>query len=297
MKKVGLFLMSQKGFMALKAIIDYNLYHLVSFVVYGEDNSIEHDCSEEIQGLCEANSIECVNKKAYSEKSTDKTDMLIAISWRWLIPVDGTQEIIVLHDSILPRYRGFAPLVSALINGEPEVGVTALYASSEYDCGDIIGQSKLKIDYPIKIADAINQITICYNELVTQILTSIEEGKELPRKRQNEIEATYSLWLDEEDYMIDWSLDAAKIKRKVDATGYPYKSALTKFNDKRLRIKDVEILEDVIVENRTPGKIIFTKQGKPVVVCGKGLIKINDASFDGLSESALPLKKFRIRFS
>jgi methionyl-tRNA formyltransferase len=54
-----------------------------------------------------------------------------------------------MHDSLLPKYRGFAPLPNALINGEREVGVTALFASEEYDMGDIVCQRRLAVEYPM----------------------------------------------------------------------------------------------------------------------------------------------------
>ncbi len=297
MKKIGLFLMSEKGYTTLKGIIDNNLHTLIDLIVYGEDKDILNDYSKEICRLCATNNLRYINRKSFTKYGGSDANMLIAISWRWLIDINKNQKLIVLHDSLLPKYRGFAPLVNALVNGEPEVGVTALYATSEYDRGDIIWQSKLKVNYPIKIAEAIQQISKCYNELLLYVLNNLKEGKEISATKQNETEASYSLWRDEEDYLIDWNLDSHQIRRIVDAVGFPYRGALTRFDDKRLRINDVEILEDVVIENRTPGKVIFYRNNKPVVVCGRGLIQINQANFDGLSETALPLKKFRIRFS
>ena len=87
-------------------------------------------------------------------------DYQLAIGWRWLI--SGTENLIVLHDSLLPKYRGFAPLVNSLINGEQEIGVTAIWAGPEFDAGEIIFQEKAGICYPIKIQEAIEIVSGLY---------------------------------------------------------------------------------------------------------------------------------------
>ena len=65
---------------------------------------------------------------------------------------------------------------------------------------------------------------------------------------------------------------------------------------KPARISDVQVLDDVRIENRTVGKVIFMKNDMPVVVCGKGLLLIKEMSWDNEGANALPLKKFRARF-
>lgn len=296
MNYVGLFLMSKKGLNVLNGIISNRLASTIDFVVYGQDKSVENDYSNEIVGICKNFGIPCTERKSYEIKKANRAKFLIAVSWRWLIPKVENTTLIVLHDSLLPKYRGFAPLVSALVNGEHEVGVTALYANSEYDTGDIIGQASFEVSYPIKIIDAIDAISNCYVELIISVLNKIKKGIVLPRTRQNEMEATYSLWRDDEDYIIDWSKNANRIKRFVDATGYPYKGSLSRYSNKDIRVTNVQVLSDVNIENRTPGKVIFMKEGKPIVVCGEGLIQILEAHYDLTSESIFPLKKFRIRF-
>ena len=134
-------------------------------------------------------------------------------------------QLIVFHDSLLPRYRGFNPLVSCLINGERHIGVTALLASSEYDRGNIISRSYTEINYPIKIQNAIELILRNYRELALTVSEMIERREVITGQPQNEQEASFSLWRDEEDYRIDWSQPAEDIKRFIDAVGYPYKGA------------------------------------------------------------------------
>ena len=205
--KITLYLMTQKGFEVLKAIIERKFYPLISEVVVGRDKNIENDFADEIKSICRKNNINCIERNKDFQATSDYS---IAISWRWLIP-NNKSKLIVLHDSLLPKYRGFAPLVSMLCNKEKVIGVTAIFASEEYDKGDIIAQSTTEINYPIKIADAINIISKNYVDLVIKIITSIEKGEEIVAVTQEEKNATYSLWRDEEDYIIDWSKDSDEI--------------------------------------------------------------------------------------
>lgn len=293
MKKIALYLMSNKGYKVLEKIVENHIDTLISYIVYGEDKNVLNDYSDKIVDICKKNTIKYYKR---GEEIHQKTDIILAISWRWLIAINNDQVLIVLHDSLLPKYRGFAPLVSALINGDTEVGVTALFATSEYDKGNIIKQSKITIQYPIKIETVIDEISDCYNDLVFFILENIRLGKTLTGYPQDESEATYSLWRDEEDYNIDWNRDSGYIKRFIDALGYPYKGALTTMGQEKIRVMDAEEFQDVKIDNRTPGKIIFVENERPIVVCGSGLLKIHAAYYESNQEFALPFKRFRIRF-
>ena len=78
--------------------------------------------------------------------------------------------------------------------------------------------------------------------------------------------------------IIDWSWSADKVKRFVDATGYPYDNAKAYINGEIVKFIDVEIVADVVVEHRARhiGKVIFIKNGEPVVVCSDGLIGLKE---------------------
>lgn len=295
METVTLYVMSFKGFAVLEHIIKSNKKHLIDFVIYATDKNVENDYSKDIIKICQANDLKFLKRgeKLYESKSK----FIIAISWRWMIEVLYPQKLIVLHDSLLPKYRGFAPLVNALINGENEIGVTALWANQEYDKGDIIEKSKLKIQYPLKIESAIFSITKCYIDLISNIFDNLltDNLNSIP---QNEEDATYSLWRDENDYFINWNDDSNKIKRFIDAVGYPYNGAKTKIKGENVIIIEATIIDDVKIENRSNevGKIIFFKDNLPVIICKKGLIRIDKAVYENTQISIFPLKIFRIKF-
>ncbi len=290
--RITLFLMTYKGFRTLETIIEKDFCDLIDFVVIGTDKNTLNDYSLETQNLCVRHNI-----KHYFKNNDYEVNSVyvLTVSWRWMIR-NLNSQVIVLHESPLPKYRGFAPLVNQLINNEAQVGVTALFGTEEYDRGPIIGQELMNIEYPIKIETAIDRISELYGVLVEKIFRQLRvEGKITTNKEQVEEEATYSLWRDEEDYKIDWHKDSLYIKRFVDSVGFPYLGASSIINGTQVRIHDVELIDDVFIENRTPGKVIFVKNSKPVIVCGKGLIRILKANYSNTNESLLPLKSFRLR--
>lgn len=287
--KITLLIMSKKGLNVLKAIIKKKITYNIDFVVSSPDLKVKNDFFEEIKILCNNNNI-----KFYSKNDDFKivTTFIIAISWKWIIKTNKDQKLIVLHDSILPKYRGFIPLVNSLINKEPKIGVTALFATKKFDEGEIITQKAIKIKYPIKIIEAINLISQLYIKIIIYIFNNLDN---LISAKQNPNQATYSVWLDDEDYIIDWNKDADYIKRFIDSVGFPYSGAKTYLKDEPITIISAEVVEDIVIENRHVGKVIFHEDKFPIVICGEGLLKIKEILNEN-QESILPLKKFRTRF-
>jgi methionyl-tRNA formyltransferase len=288
--RLALFLMSEKGHGVLQSVLASAGPGAIEMVIGSRDSHVQRDYHDEIQLTCRAAGVDFYDRQ---NAPAVTAECALAVSWRWM--VHGVESLITLHDSLLPRYRGFAPVVNALINGEREIGVTALFATDEYDEGDIIRQEHVTIEYPIKVQQAIERITPLYAEIAGGIAALVTAGKPLPRSTQDESSATYSLWRDDLDYQIPWHLDAARIRRFIDAVGYPYQGARTLLHGETVIVHDAVEEPDVRIEDRAVGKVIFVREGKPVVVCGSGLLRITRmTSLDGTA--LLPLKKFRSRF-
>lgn len=286
--------MSEKGYRSLTGIVESFGSGVIDFIVYAKDKNVQQDYTNEIKNVADVNNIRIYEK---SDDYVIKSKYIIAISWRWLIPINSENILITLHDSLLPKYRGFAPLVNQLLNKEPYIGVTAIVSDTEYDKGGIITQSKTKVNYPIRIKDAIAEVSVLYVDVLKNVIRHAIENESLKTTTQNESEATYSLWRDEEDYNIDWNKSSSEIRSFIFALGFPYKGASAYILNKKIRIHDAIEFNDLVVVNRDVGKVIFMENNFPVVVCGKGLLKITEATYDESGESALPLNKFRIRFS
>lgn len=291
--KVVFFAMTLKGLAAVTAFVDCYGPEAVEAVIGTSDAATLDDGYLAIQTFCEQRGIAFWNRKNHPPFTAR---FAFAIGWRWLIEEVGF-TLVVFHDSLLPRYRGFSPLVNMLINGEREIGVTALRAAAEYDRGPILAQAKIPVTYPLKISAAIAQLGVLYGELAIKVFALIRQGDPLQGRDQDESQATYSLWRDADDYFIDWQQEASRIQRFIDAVGHPFLGAATQVAGKLIRIHEVEVLPDVTLEIRQVGKVLqLDEQGRPVIVCGSGLVKIITAVDDATGSSILPLKQFRLRF-
>jgi methionyl-tRNA formyltransferase len=290
-KNVGLFLMGKKGLTSLHALAASGSIEKVAFIVAGQDNSIKEDYFEDIKRVSESYNIDFTDRTQI-DFTLLKCNHAIAIGWRWMIPLDFF-PLIVFHDSLLPKLRGFNPLVTALIEGYSEIGVTALLAGAEFDKGPVLGQSKARISYPVKINEAIDIVSALYAGLLNEVIDSIQRDN-LQSTDQDETEATYSLWRNDEDYLIDWSQDASRICRFVDAVGFPYLGAFTNYDGQPIRIVEAAEIDDLIIVNRTPGKILKIDNNQPLVVCGSGLVRIKNATY-GDGDKSVVFNKLRVK--
>ncbi|MGL2965404.1 methionyl-tRNA formyltransferase [Flavobacterium sp. XGLA_31] len=294
MVRIGLFIAGEKGISCLNAVSDLcnnNPNFKLNYVVAARDKNVINDYFEEIKTVCKQNSY-LFFERTNELKIESDADIMFAIGWRWIIH-HNIEKLIVFHDSILPELRGFNPLVTSLIEGYNEIGVTAIKADKEFDKGNIVGIKKTKIAYPIKIEKAIAVVSKLYAELLMEVLEK-KANNSLLEIIQDESIASYSLWRDEEDYTIDWSQSAERIVRTIDALGFPYKGAKLTMENKTIRVLEALVIDDLKIINRDYGKILYIDSNCPVVVCGERLLKITKAIYeeDGLYVN---FNKLRIR--
>ncbi len=201
-------------------------------------------------------------------------DLTFLVGWQHLLTA-ATPSTVVFHDSLLPRYRGFAPTVTALIKGDREIGVTALSPAEALDAGPIVAQRAQSISYPIKIETALQLQAGLMVEIAVDIVERWRRGG-LPLTPQQEEMATFSIWRDDADYEIDWSNSADAIERFVNAVGYPYAGARTTVGQtETVRVSLVTVLPEIHFEIRDVGKIWKLDNGRPVVICGSGMLRID----------------------
>lgn len=243
---------------------------------------------QRITALAASHGIELIE----SQRPTIEPDALaFLVGWQYVLS-NTKGNVVVFHDSLLPRYRGFAPTASALIKGEREIGVTALSPTERADEGPIICQAAVPISHPIKIAAALELQSGLMAQLAHKILAQWKDGT-LAKTPQDSSQATYCLWRDEADYLIDWSRAAPDVLRFVDAVGYPYAGARTMQASEMLIVEDVSLLDDLVFEIRDVGKIWRLDAGRPVVVCGSGLLRLDRVTkADG---SPYQFKHLRVR--
>ncbi len=274
--KIALFVAGTKGANFLR---NFNDDATVDLVVSYPSKALQHNAHADIQDLCRARNYKLVGRNDVRAEDYAAADLVLLAGWQWMSS-DADRRFVVLHDSLLPKLRGFNPTVTALIGGETEIGVTAFSPAggdpSVSDSGPIFGHEVVRIAYPVTIRDAYERLGVAYGRLVGRVLEAASAGP-LQLTPQDEAKATYSLWRDEDDYRVDWGIAAEQIQRFVDAVGWPYMGAKTTMQGREIRIDRVEVMPDIVLANRRPGKIWSLGEGGPVVVCGAGMIRITAA--------------------
>ena len=168
MKKLALFLATEKGFAVLQKLSVSKYRENIACVVSFHEIAVQKDWCGDLKRSCGQNGIEfCLWKDVKQDLRVFFffffLKSVIAISWRYLLPLtlnDALEDdIIIFHDSLLPKYRGFAPVVTALLCGDSVVGATALFASDSVDAGDIILQKNLAVKENEYIQDIVTRMS------------------------------------------------------------------------------------------------------------------------------------------
>ncbi|MDI6783781.1 MAG: methionyl-tRNA formyltransferase [bacterium] len=139
-----------------------------------------------------------------------------------------------VHGSLLPKYRGAAPIQWTLIRGETETGVTTMYMNDKMDEGDIMFQEKISILPEDNYGTLSIKLAQLGGQLIIKTLSAVEQGS-APRNPQNEPEATYAPKIKNTDGLIDWTQPATAIVNLIRGVT-PAPGAFTLINGKRVRI-------------------------------------------------------------
>lgn len=177
--------------------------------------------------------------------------------------------VLNVHASLLPKYRGSAPIQWAIINGENETGVTIMKTAYKVDSGDILLQVKTPIGNDETAGELFDRLSVLGGEALLEALEIIENGKAM-FVPQNHSEMTYFPMLKKENGKIDFNKSAFEIKCLVQGVS-PWPSAYTFLNGKMLKIHKVSVAD----EQGKAGSVINAdlKNGL-VIACGKNAIKV-----------------------
>lgn len=284
---MDLYLCGTKGLAALEAALKYP--QNISSVRVLPDAGVLNDPYDLMLKLAQKHELKLVPRDfpIYDSEA-------LAVGWKFLIQAPH-QRIFVIHDSLLPKYRGWNPLVTALQNKAPELGVTLLLADEKIDHGPIVAQKSISVTYPLKIVEAMQVIEEMIRDIVTFLLEQPDRSN-LQMRKQVEDLATYSIWRDEEDYQIDWTKSADNILAFIDSVSFPYKGATTSLNGETLRVFSARVVTDLLIVNRTPGKIWKIENGNPTILCGSGLLELQEYLFEDQTRDSSQLKRLKSRF-
>jgi len=190
------------------------------------------------------------------------------------------KECVNLHPSLLPKYRGAAPIVAAILAGEKEIGITLLRLSQELDAGDILLQEKIPLGNDENAPDVTKHLAGIGAKLVIRALDLIERG-ELTASPQDHRLATYVPKLKKEDARVDWSKKALEIHNQVRAY-YEWPGSFTCVGDKALKILKTHVAADRADEKPEPGTVLEISRLEGIrVQAGEGSLFIERLQIEG----------------
>jgi methionyl-tRNA formyltransferase len=190
------------------------------------------------------------------------------------IPKFGAVNV---HASLLPQYRGAAPIAWAILNGEKVTGVTTMMMDEGMDTGDILLQAEILIGPEETCERLHDRLASSGAQLLSETLEKMKAGEIRPIP-QDHSKATYAPPLKKEDGYIDWKKGAREIDRQIRAFN-PWPGAFTKWNDQLLKIFKGEIKEGTLAGK--PGAVVWIGSDFIEVETGKGLLRIQEVQLEG----------------
>ncbi|MBX9850393.1 MAG: methionyl-tRNA formyltransferase [Cytophagaceae bacterium] len=210
-----------------------------------------------------------------------KPDLQIVVAFRmlpekvWSLPKEGTFN---LHASLLPQYRGAAPINWAVINGEKETGVTTFFLQHEIDTGDIIFSEKEIIREEDSAGTLYDRLMQKGAGLVLKTVDAISQGKISTQPQQFNDELKSAPKIHKETCRIDWNKSSREIKNFVRGLS-PYPAAWTTLNGKNHKIYAVQIIDRKIEGD--PGNYKTDNNWEIIVKTGDGAVAIEDLQVEG----------------
>ena len=200
-------------------------------------------------------------------------DICVVVAFGKILPLnilEIPENFINLHFSLLPEYRGAAPVQKAIIDGKKVTGVTVQHIVQELDKGDVILQKKLTIEDEDTTESLLQKAMEIGAPLLCETIKLLENNKAV-RDPQNHDNATYAGKIKKENGYIDWSQSAKNIHNQIRGC-YPWPNALTEFMGKPFKILKAKVIDEEI-EKSEPGTILSTKK-QLFVSTGKGILEI-----------------------
>ncbi|KAB2954472.1 methionyl-tRNA formyltransferase [Heliorestis acidaminivorans] len=205
----------------------------------------------------------------------EKIDLGVVVAFGRILPPDLLKALpkgwINVHASLLPAYRGAAPIHRAVMAGEQETGITTMLMSEGLDEGDMLLQEKIAVHEDDTVGKVHDQLALVGASLLVKTLKKLEQGQLKPQP-QNHEEATYASMLYVEDEQINWQESAEKIHNQVRGMN-PWPGASMKDNGKIVKVfKGCLRKEGLALEgNGQPGEIIAITGEEVAVATGQGL--------------------------
>jgi methionyl-tRNA formyltransferase len=183
-----------------------------------------------------------------------------------------------IHPSLLPRWRGAAPVQRAILNGDTVTGVTVFRLVRELDAGPVLVQTEVPIPIDVDSTVLLKNLALAGSKIAVQSVESIIEGN-YQFSEQNSEFATYAAKLDKAEAQISWNLDCLSVHNTVRAFASSFGAFVT-IRGKRLKVWRTSLSSPASAEG-VPGTILSLADGDPVIACGDGAVRLIEVQSEG----------------
>lgn len=229
-------------------------------------------------------------------------DVMVVVAFGQILP-KGLLELprygcVNIHGSLLPKYRGAAPIQWAVINGDKETGITTMMMDEGMDTGDILEKATAALDEKETGGSLFCRLSQMGGALILSTLEKLEQGT-LQRIPQDPGQATYVKKISKSFGEIDWTLDAITLERLIRGLN-PWPSAYTYLNGKMLKIWEADALGEKRPEERPAaacGQVLEVLEDGLAIQTGKGVLKATSLQLEGKKrlDAASFLRGFPVR--
>ncbi|MEF2806742.1 MAG: methionyl-tRNA formyltransferase [Massilistercora timonensis] len=210
-----------------------------------------------------------------------QADVIVVVAFGQILPREILEltpyGCINVHASLLPSYRGAAPIQWAVINGEAVSGVTTMQMDEGLDTGDMLLKTEVPLEPEETGGSLHDKLAAAGASLCVRTLKALEEGTVTPKK-QGESPTAYASMLKKEMGEIRWEEPAISIERLIRGLN-PWPSAYTGWQDKTMKIWEAEVLEED--SGQEPGTVVRVDKDGFLVQTGKGLLKVTALQIPG----------------
>lgn len=182
-----------------------------------------------------------------------------------------------VHASLLPKYRGAAPIQWAVIDGEMESGVTTMYMEEGLDTGDMLGKVVVPLEPKETGGSLHDKLSLAGGPLLLDTLAALENGTAVREKQEDSL-SNYAKMLDKGLGLLDFSKSAKEIERLIRGLN-PWPSAYTGLDGKTLKIWQAKVIEKEV--EGALGEIVEVTKGSLLVKTAKGLLEIEELQLEG----------------
>jgi methionyl-tRNA formyltransferase len=269
-------------------------YNIAGFVTLQPDGLTKMAGGVDLSGRAEQAEIPILRVRNVNEPSANAwisskaPDVLLVVGWTQLLNAELLRvpkfACFGFHASLLPKYRGRAPINWAIINGETVTGNTMMVLEPNADTGDIVAQRTIPISDEDTCGTVYEKVGQTEVEMLEEVLPLIQKGV-LPRRKQDDREATVMPKRRPEDGRIDWTRSTHEIYNWIRALTAPYPGAFSIVDGKHLWIWSACASSEIMERDGfAPGDVARDPEGWPLIATSDGWIRVLEAQFEGGSK-------------